>query len=152
MTNHKHIEETDLINLISGRHHDLRQKVEYMTAQQLPQVHLGSSEWYLIMIIKYDQPTFAELTHKINLTRQAIHKAVKQLEQKQVVQIESVPNNKKEKRVTLTEFGIMCYEKYMKNKQHIIEHIGQVIGASEVAHLEQLLQADWQLENDKPDE
>ncbi|WFR69985.1 hypothetical protein QA542_01355 [Staphylococcus saprophyticus] len=57
MTNHKHIEETDLINLISDRHHDLRQKVEYMTAQQLPQVHLGRSEWYLIMIIKYDQPT-----------------------------------------------------------------------------------------------
>lgn len=152
MTNHQHIEETDLINLISDRHHDLRQKVEYMTAQQLPQVHFGSSEWYLIMIIKYDRPSFAELTHKINLTRQAIHKALKQLEQKQVVQIESVPNNKKEKRVSLTQFGITCYEKYIENKQHIIEHISHVIGASEVAHLQQLLQADWQLDNDKQDE
>ncbi|NWK84706.1 HTH domain-containing protein [Staphylococcus sp. GSSP0090] len=152
MTNHQHIEETDLINLISDRHHDLRQKVEYMTAQQLPQVHFGSSEWYLIMIIKYDRPSFAELTHKINLTRQAIHKAVKQLEQKQVVQIESVPNNKKEKRVTLTQFGITCYEKYIENKQYIIEHISHVIGASEVAHLQQLLLADWQLDNDKQDE
>ncbi|SCU25451.1 transcriptional regulator [Staphylococcus xylosus] len=147
MANHKDLEETDLINLISDRHNDLRQKVEYMTAQQLPDVHFGSSEWYLITIIKYESPSLAELTQKINLTRQAIHKAVKQLEQKQVVQIERVPNNKKEKRVTLTKFGITCYDHYIENKQQIIEHIGHVIGKSEVERLQQLLCADWQLEN-----
>ncbi|UQW82729.1 winged helix DNA-binding protein [Staphylococcus edaphicus] len=152
LPNYKNLEETDLMNLISDRHNDLRQKVEYLTAQQLPQVQFGSSEWYLITIIKYDSPSLAELTQKINLTRQAIHKAVKQLEQKQVVQIEHVPNNKKEKRVTLTQLGITCYEKYIENKQQIIAHIAHVIGQSEVEQLHQLLQADWQLEHFKGDE
>ncbi|MGW7977038.1 HTH domain-containing protein [Staphylococcus xylosus] len=143
----KYIEETDLINLISDRHNDLRQKVEYITAQQLPHVHFSSSEWYLITIIKYGSPSLAELTRTINLTRQAIHKAVKQLEHKQVVHIEAVPNNKKEKRVTLTKSGIACYERYIDNKHQLIDYIASVIGISQTEQLQQLLQQDWHLEN-----
>lgn len=140
-------EETDLINLISDRHNDLRQKVEYMTLQQSPQVHFSSSEWYLITIIKYDNPSLAELTRIVNLTRQAIHKAIKQLEQKSVVQIESVPNNKKEKRVKLTKYGISCYERYAENKRLLIDHIGKVLGFSEIEYLQYLLEQNWQLED-----
>lgn len=140
-------EDADLINLISDRHNELRQKVEYLTAQQLPQIHFSSSEWYLITIIQYGSPSLAELTRIINLTRQAIHKAVKQLQQKAVVQIEAVPNNQKEKRVTLTPLGITCYEQYIANKVRLITHIGKVIGTSELAQLQDLLQQDWQLQS-----
>ncbi|WP_436855472.1 MarR family winged helix-turn-helix transcriptional regulator [Staphylococcus caeli] len=147
MSQHKQSENVDLINLISDRHNELRQKVEYLTAQQLPEINFSSSEWYLITIIQYGSPSLAELTRIINLTRQAIHKAVKQLQEKAVVQIEAVPNNKKEKRVTLTPLGITCYEQYIANKEQLITHIGEVIGTSELAKLQDLLQQDWQLQS-----
>ncbi|MCD8820567.1 HTH domain-containing protein [Staphylococcus gallinarum] len=147
MNQHKRSTNTDLINLISDRHNEVRQKVEYLTTQQLSKIHFSSSEWYLITIIQYGSPSLAELTRTINLTRQAIHKVVKQLQQKAVVQIEAVPNNKKEKRVTLTPLGVTYYEQYIANKERLIMHIGKVIGISELAQLQDLLQQDWQLQS-----
>ncbi|SCS79483.1 hypothetical protein [Staphylococcus caeli] len=46
MNQHKQSTDTDLINLISDRHNELRQKVEYLMAQQFPEIHFSSSEWY----------------------------------------------------------------------------------------------------------
>ncbi|MDG0842020.1 winged helix DNA-binding protein [Staphylococcus equorum] len=147
MANVKSIEGLDLIDLISERHGELRQQVNTITSERIQGVQFSSSEWYLINKINYEKPSFAELTRKIHLTRQAIHKAIKQLEHKGVVQVEAVPNNKKEKRVVLTELGAQCYEHYKDYKSQVIKHMETVIGSRQIEQLKQVLQQDWHLED-----
>src|SRR5699024_3356399 len=147
MANDNNLEGLDIIDLISERHSALRQTVESKTSEHLQDVHFSSSEWYLIDKINYDKPTFAELTRKIHLTRQAIHKAIKQLEQKGVVQVEAVPNNKKEKCVYLTHLGVQCFEQYVDGKSQLIAHIETVIGKDELMQFKAVLQRDWHLDD-----
>lgn len=147
MANDKSIEGLDLIDLISERHSALRHTIESITSEQIQDVHFSSSEWYLIDKINYEKPTFAELTRKIHLTRQAIHKAIKQLEHKGVVQVEAVPHNKKEKCVNLTALGLQCFEQYVDHKLQLIGHIEAIIGSAQLEQLKQVLQQDWQLED-----
>src|SRR5699024_12185492 len=124
-------------------HSALRQNLESTTSEQIQDVHFSSSEWYLIDKINYEKPTFAELTRKIHLTRQAIHKAIKQLEHKGVVQVEAVPNNKKEKCVNLTTLGLQCFEEYVEHKLQFFSHIEKMIGSTQLGKLKQVLQHDW---------
>lgn len=150
MTNEP-VNDYDLINLISERHNTLRNMVESLTSDQIVNVSFNSSEWYLINKINQNQRSFSELTKEIHLTRQAIHKAIKQLEQKEVVTVAALPNNKKEKCVTLTTFGIECYYTYQRTKEKMIQYLEETIGKSQVAQLTQILDQDWHLENFKLD-
>lgn len=147
----KKMESLDLIDLISARHDSIRLMLENITSEKMPEASFRDSEWYLIDKINYGMPTFAELSKIINLTRQAIHKTVKHLEQKGVVKIEAVANNKKEKCVLLTDFGIQCFEKYISYKFQVVAHIEKVIGNENFDILKKMLQQNWDLDQFETD-
>src|SRR5699024_7632971 len=91
--------------------------------------------------------TYVEVTQDVNLKRQANQKAIKPLEEKELVKVKNMTHNKKEKCVSLTYQGIKCIERYMTYKQLIETHIEAMIGPEQFQSFKMILQQDWQLKD-----
>lgn len=87
----------------------------------------------------------------MNLSRQAIHKAIKNLQEKNIVTVSDVEGNKKEKSVTLTQYGESCCEKYINIKHQIELYIQKQIGVENMKLMKTYLGKDWHLEDFKVD-
>ena len=83
-----------MLDALSERHGALRNIVENK-ANDKNRIHNSSSEWYIMAKLYVSKLTFVEVTQSVNLTRQAIHKAIKQLEEKELVKVENLVHNKK---------------------------------------------------------
>ncbi|BBK26836.1 MarR family winged helix-turn-helix transcriptional regulator [Staphylococcus arlettae] len=144
MSGNQQLHELDFIDLLSERHAQLRQLTE--TAANVDQESkISSSEWYIISIIGAETYTLSELTALVKLTRQAIHKTVKQLEQKELVVLKAVTGNKKEKCVNLTTLGRDLWQRNQAYQQELEQHIKTTIGVAQFEQLKALLQTDWDL-------
>lgn len=144
MSGNQQLHELDFIDLISERHAQLRQLTE--TAVNVGQESkISSSEWYLISIIGTETYTLSELTSLVKLTRQAIHKTIKQLEHKELVVLKAVTGNKKEKCVNLTAIGRDLWQLNRTYQQELEHHIKTTVGAAQFEQLKALLQTDWDL-------
>ncbi|GEP99415.1 transcriptional regulator [Staphylococcus arlettae] len=144
MSGNQQLHELDFIDLLSERHAQLRQLTE--TAANVDQESkISSSEWYIISIIGAETYTLSELTALVKLTRQAIHKTVKQLEQKELVVLKAVTGNKKEKCVNLTTLGRDLWQRNQAYQQELEQHIKTKIGVAQFEQLKALLQTDWDL-------
>lgn len=144
MSGNQQLHELDFIDLLSERHAQLRQLTE--TAANVDQESkISSSEWYIISIIGAETYTLSELTALVKLTRQAIHKTVKQLEQKELVVLKAVTGNKKEKCVNLTTLGHDLWQRNQAYQQELEQHIKTTIGVAQFEQLKALLQTDWDL-------
>ena len=141
MSGNQQLHELDFIDLLSERHAQLRQLTE--TAANVDQESkISSSEWYIISIIGAETYTLSELTALVKLTRQAIHKTVKQLEQKELVVLKAVTGNKKEKCVNLTTLGRDLWQRNQAYQQELEQHIKTKIGVAQFEQLKALLQTD----------
>ncbi|MCP8714627.1 MarR family winged helix-turn-helix transcriptional regulator [Staphylococcus arlettae] len=144
MSGNQQLHELDFIDLLSERHAQLRQLTE--TAANVDQENkISSSEWYIISIIGAETYTLSELTALVKLTRQAIHKTIKQLEQKELVVLKAVTGNKKEKCVNLTTLGHDLWQRNQTYQQELEQHIKTTIGVAQFEQLKALLQTDWDL-------
>ncbi|MCD9055905.1 MarR family winged helix-turn-helix transcriptional regulator [Staphylococcus arlettae] len=144
MSGNQQLHELDFIDLLSERHAQLRQLTE--TAANVDQESkISSSEWYIISIIGAETYTLSELTALVKLTRQAIHKTIKQLEQKELVVLKAVTGNKKEKCVNLTTLGHDLWQRNQAYQQELEQHIKTTIGVAQFEQLKALLQTDWDL-------
>lgn len=144
MSGNQQLHELDFIDLLSERHAQLRQLTE--TAANVDQESkISSSEWYIISIIGAETYTLSELTALVKLTRQAIHKTIKQLEQKELVVLKAVTGNKKEKCVNLTTLGRDLWQRNQAYQQELEQHIKTTIGVAQFEQLKALLQTDWDL-------
>ena len=142
MSGNQQLHELDFIDLLSERHAQLRQLTE--TAANVDQESkISSSEWYIISIIGAETYTLSELTALVKLTRQAIHKTIKQLEQKELVVLKAVTGNKKEKCVNLTTLGHDLWQRNQTYQQELEQHIKTTIGVAQFEQLKALLQTDW---------
>ena len=144
MSGNQQLHELDFIDLLSERHAQLRQLTE-TAANVDQQSKISSSEWYIISIIGAETYTLSELTALVKLTRQAIHKTVKQLEQKELVVLKAVTGNKKEKCVNLTTLGRDLWQRNQAYQQELEQHIKTKIGVAQFEQLKALLQTDWDL-------
>lgn len=129
----------DIVDLISERHIQLRESIELETALLLPEVQLSSIDWYLIDQVAYDEISLVNLSKNTHKSRQATHKNVQRLEKKNILITLNIPNNKKEKHVILTDFGIECYEIYIEAKEKIKNHLVNNIGQNELNYLKKIL-------------
>lgn len=144
MSGNQQLHELDFIDLLSERHAQLRQLTE--TAANVDhESKISSSEWYIISIIGAETYTLSELTALVKLTRQAIHKTIKQLEQKELVVLKAVTGNKKEKCVNLTTLGHDLWQRNQTYQQELEQHIKTTIGVAQFEQLKALLQTDWDL-------
>lgn len=106
-------------------------------------IKISSSEWYILARIYKKQPTISSVTRSVDISRQAIHKFIKNLAAKGLVEIHNVENNKKEKWIQLTELGEACYEKNEALKDGLEKRIAETIGQDQVDALKVILKSDW---------
>ncbi|WP_240035364.1 MarR family winged helix-turn-helix transcriptional regulator [Neobacillus notoginsengisoli] len=135
----------DLIDLLSERHTLVRRMAENVWNDQ-SDLSISNSEWSIMARIYKKQPTISHVTKNVDISRQAIHKFLKNLSAKGLVEINNVENNKKEKCVQLTALGEECYEKNMNLKAQLENKIAETIGMEQVNKLKELLQLDWDIE------
>lgn len=138
------LQNLDLIDLISERHSLLR-KISEKAWNDNSDIYISNSEWYIMARIYKKQPTISHVTKNVDISRQAIHKFIKNLSTKGLVEVSNVDSNKKEKSIRLTAFGEECYEKNESFKAKLEKEISGKIGADQVKMLKDLLRLDWEI-------
>lgn len=138
------LERLDLIDLLSERHNQVRRISEKAWNDQ-SEIPISNSEWYIMSKIYKKQPTIASVNRTVEISRQAIHKFIKQLSAKGLVEVESLENNKKEKRIGLTALGEECFEKNEALKSQLEDKIAEAISEEQLAALKNVLKLDWKI-------
>lgn len=138
------LENLDLFDLLSEHHHLLRGVIEKWWNNS-SHIYLSNSEWYIISRIYKKQPTITYVSKNVDISRQATHKFIKQLESKGLVEVMNVKHNKKEKCLQLTSLGEECYEKYGAHKASLVKKIEDTIGEEQLTSLIEILRLDWGL-------
>ena len=138
------LQNLDLIDLLSERHSLVRRIAEKDWNNQ-SEIYISNSEWYIMARIYKKQPTISYVTKNVEISRQAIHKFIKNLSEKGLVEIKNVENNKKEKCIRLTALGEECYEKNEALKAQLENKIAEKIGMEQVTILKDLLKLDWEI-------
>lgn len=137
--------ELDLIDLISERHQTLRKLLQDKWNER-SNIYLSNSEWFILArIYQQGTTTISDISKIVDISRQATHKFIRQLADKNLVEIQSLENNKKKKAICLTELGKECYEKNVGMKIELEGKIANQIGKEKVHVLKEILQLDWGL-------
>lgn len=134
----------DLIDLISERHVLLRRILE-KSWNDSSHISISNSEWFIMARIYKKQPTISYVTKHVDISRQATHKLIKNLESKGLVEIKNSETNNKNKCIQLTELGIDCYEKSLSQKANLEQKIAEKIGIEKLNILKDILKSDWEL-------
>ena len=134
----------DIIDMVSERHLQLRKLTEKRWNDS-SDIYLSNSEWFIMARIYKKQPTIAYVSKNVDISRQATHKFIKNLEAKGIVEISSVEYNKKDKCIRLTKLGEECYEKSQSLKVNLEKEIADKIGSEQLTLLKDLLKLDWGL-------
>lgn len=136
------LQNLDLIDLLSERHIST-QGISECAWNETSDIHISNSEWHIMARIYKKQPTISYVTKNVDISRQAIHKFIKNLVTKELVEVQNVENNKKEKCIRLTTLGEECYEKNEALKIQLENKITEKIGADQMKILKDLLKTNW---------
>ncbi|MCM3125695.1 MULTISPECIES: MarR family winged helix-turn-helix transcriptional regulator [unclassified Mesobacillus] len=136
----------DLVDLLSERHTLLR-KISEKAWNNQSDIYISNSEWYIMARIYKKQPTISYINKNVEISRQAIHKFIKNLAEKGLVEVNNLENNKKEKWIRLTTLGEECYEKNEMLKAGLEKKITEKIGSEQVRLLKEILKMDWNLDD-----
>lgn len=134
----------DLIDLISERHLLLRSISEKLWNDS-SDIYISNSEWFIMARIYKKHPTISYVSKHVDISRQAVHKFVKSLESKGLIEITNSKNNNKDKCIQLTSLGKECYEKNLSLKATLEDKIAGKIGAEHFKILKDILKSDWGL-------
>ncbi|MCT4784031.1 MULTISPECIES: MarR family winged helix-turn-helix transcriptional regulator [Exiguobacterium] len=135
---------TRLLDLLAARHDQIRRISEQAWNDQ-HDIYISNSEWYVLARIYQKKPTIAEVTRGVHISRQAVHKLIKNLDTKGLVLVTDHPTSRKDKCIELSELGITCYEQNEALKAGLERDIANALGDDAFQQLQTLLQADWKL-------
>jgi len=136
------LQNLDLIDLIIERHVLLRRICEN-SWNDSSDMHISNSEWYIMARIYKKKPTLSYVTKHVDVSRQATHKFVKNLESKGLIEITNSTNNNRDKCLQLTPLGEECYERNLSLKASLEQKIAEEIGADKLTILKDILKLDW---------
>lgn len=133
---------SDTIDLLYKHYKQLREAV--VTTWNLQNnIQITTSEWYILNCIREGATTIPDILKKVDISKQAVHKFVKVLEDKQLVQTELIKAPKTQKRVELTPLGEEVYHHSLEIKKDIDRKIEKSIGQKNFKQLQAVLQMKW---------
>ncbi|WP_120465304.1 MarR family winged helix-turn-helix transcriptional regulator [Paenibacillus aceti] len=141
------LQNLNLIDLISERHVHLRSLINQLWNTS-SDIHISNSEWFIMARIYKKQVTISYVAKHVDISRQATHKLIKNMESKGLVEISKAQHNNKDKCIQLTELGEECYERNKAIKATLEAKIIAAIGVEQAEHLMQVLKLNWGLEMD----
>lgn len=134
--------DSTLIDLLSERHHLMRSSLENRWNEE-HDVSISNSEWYILSKVYKDKKTISQIAKEANLTRQAVHKHVKNLLSKGLVETNQLEFNKKGKLIQLTELGNDYFKKYNQLKLSLEATIAEYLSDEQLSQLKKILNEDW---------
>lgn len=132
---------TNLVDIISERHKDLRNKVRSMWKEKVGE-EISNTETYILYLVENKGISMAEIARIIGISRQGVHKSVKNLVERGYLEIQSMDNNQKEKIVKLTKKGKEAFNNMEKIKEEVEEEIKENIGEEKIELLKNILRID----------
>lgn len=144
MTSNTVLQNLDLIDLLNERQRYV-QRLTQEAWDNENDMHISRSEWYIIAQVYQKQLPISYVTKNIDISRQAIHKFIKNLSTNGLIEVHKMENNKKERCIALTDFGRECYEAKAAIKTRMEDKIAENLGNGQVEMLKSILRADWGL-------
>ncbi|WMT40907.1 winged helix DNA-binding protein [Paenibacillus sp. D2_2] len=135
-----------MIDLVSELHIRLR-SLNNQLWHQSHDIHISNSEWYIMSRTYKKQVTISYVARQMEISRQATHKFIKNLESKGLVEINNAQHNNKDKCIQLTKLGEECFEQNRAIREKLEAKIIASIGAERTDQLVQILNMDWGLDN-----
>lgn len=146
MTTQELNNSSTLIDLLSERHQQMRNTLENRWNEQ-HDIQISTSEWFIIARIYNKTATITQIAKEANLTRQAVHKHVKNLSSKGIVEVSELKSNKKGKPIRLSSLGNEYYEKYEQLKVSLENAIARSLDEKQLEKLKGLLKEDWNMKD-----
>jgi DNA-binding MarR family transcriptional regulator len=129
----------DLIELLYRQHKQLRHVAETMWNEN-SELHLTSSEWYVLKNISVGRSTVPELMMQLDISKQGVHKFLISLEEKQLITTELVRGKKVQKKANLTAQGMDVLATSKQMEQDVEKMVRQTIGDERYNQLLAILQ------------
>lgn len=130
----------NIIDLISEKHIVLRREVEDRWAES-EEEYISHTEALLLAKINMGKISIAEIARQANVTRQAMFKCAKKLEDRGYLAF--VTNEQGSKYTELTLKGRDYCKRSEKLKESLEEKIAEVIGKDQVEMVKELLNKNW---------
>ena len=131
------IKKLNIIDLISEKHITLRREVEERWSKS-GEEDITHTEAMLLAKINMGKISLAEVARQANVSRQAMHKCAKKLEEKGY--LEFIAN---QTYTSLTEKGVLYCKKSNELKDIIEEEITQKLGEENMKLIKKLLECEW---------
>lgn len=99
--------EKDEINTLIQEFNQLLKKMDSVYDKLAKSSGISDTAFWIIYTVKNEKETYKQkdLCVMWSYSKQTINSALKKLEEQNIIQLESVPENKKDKKIILTEYG-----------------------------------------------
>ena len=134
------IKKLNIIDLISEKHITLRREVEERWSES-GEEDITHTEEMLLAKINMGKISLAEVARQANVSRQAMHKCAKKLEEKGY--LEFIASESNQTYTSLTEKGVLYCKKSNELKDIIEEEITQKLGEENMKLIKKLLECEW---------
>src|SRR5690606_242816 len=94
-----------VIDLMTNRHHHLKKLAKHLWEQTSMDPISNSELFILTKISEVEQTTIANISKQVDISRQATHKFISRLKEKNLVEVGSLAHNKKEKAISISPLG-----------------------------------------------
>lgn len=131
-----------LIDLISEKHAQLRKTVEKKWEEQ-SEIYFSHAEWHLLAKIEQKCITISQAASIIGMSRQAMQKNVKKLENQGYITSSFKDGNKRDKFLYLTKTGDECCKKSNQLKIKLELELKKLLGEKEIERLKNIFKKNW---------
>lgn len=134
-----HLQEMNLIDLLSEKHLALRKLVTDADPDQI-----NKTESHILAVLEAHQMlSISEISRIIHISRQGTHKSIQGLLSRGYVKAVEVEGNQRDKNIVLTPMGTECNRRMMITKIDLEQQIVNKLGAANVELLKALLKEEW---------
>ncbi len=134
------VRNLNIIDLISEKHITLRREVEERWSKS-GEEDITHTEAMLLAKINMGKISLAEVARQANVSRQAMHKCAKKLEEKGY--LEFIASESNQTYTSLTEKGSLYCKKSNDLKKKIEQEIAENLGEENIKLIKKLLEGQW---------
>lgn len=133
------------MNLLELLYKQYKQLRDYIVVQwdEQNEIPLSNSEWNCLHAIVEGAQTVPEIMQRNEITKQAAHKVIKSLEEKNMVATTLIKAPKVKRQIQVTDFGRAIYTKSLGVHLETEEKMRSLLGDVEYEQLVDLLNKKW---------
>ncbi len=142
--------ETDSDNFLITNIKSLLQEKVWLLENRLQKKRMGStyksltnSEARILAVLRGEELTIAEISRRLGVSRQAVHKIVSGLVDRKLLKLELITGNARDKRIVFTQAGEKMKQEAMQKLYELEKEIEAAIGSRNLTLLKLLLKKEW---------